>query len=252
MMGWFRSIALLLLLPAAGFAQEIPAGTALPVMLRSTLDAKKDKRGQSIQGRLMQDVTLPSGQRIPSGARVTGQIVDVEPSSSLSPRSRMVVQFDKILYDGKVFPITVHLRAIASMMDVYEAQLPTGTFDDYGTTMADWTTIQIGGDVVYRGDGTVVSQYGDVVARANDTGYVWGKLKAVPADGCHASSNGEAREESLWLFSTSACGTYGFADLRMAHKGRTPPVGQIELQANRDLLISAGSGWLLLITKVSP
>ena len=58
-------------------APAIPAGTALPVALNSTLDAKKDKPGEKIEARLMQDVPLPAGGKIKSGSQVIGHIVEV-------------------------------------------------------------------------------------------------------------------------------------------------------------------------------
>jgi hypothetical protein len=44
-------------------AQELPAGTALPVMLNSAIDAGRVTPGATIKARLMQDVILPSGRR---------------------------------------------------------------------------------------------------------------------------------------------------------------------------------------------
>src|SRR5271167_1153188 len=130
---------------AALFAQKIPIGTALPVMLNSTLDAKKVKPGQQITGKTMQDVPLPGGTRIPAGSRVTGRVLAMSGPTPTSG-SRLVLKFDRLSIHGRSSPITTNLRAIASMTEVFEAQLPTNNFDEYGTSIADWTTIQVGGD----------------------------------------------------------------------------------------------------------
>src|SRR5271167_5092989 len=79
--------------------QGIPAGTALPVALNSTLDAKKDKPGEKIEARLMQDVPLPSGGKIKSGSHVIGHIVEV--TKPASGGSRIVLQFDQLEAEGK-------------------------------------------------------------------------------------------------------------------------------------------------------
>ena len=49
-------------------AQDLPAETALPVMLDSAIEAAKVTPGATIKARLMQDVILPSGERIRAGA----------------------------------------------------------------------------------------------------------------------------------------------------------------------------------------
>ena len=53
-------------------------------------------------------------------------------------------------------------------------------------------------------------------------------------------------------FLTSACGVYGFSDMKLAHNGSSAPVGQIELHSNKDVLVRGGSGWLLLVNASGP
>ncbi len=62
----------LLLAASALLAQEIPAGTVIPVMLQTTLDAGKSKVGQKIEARVMQDVPLPGQARIRAGSKLIG------------------------------------------------------------------------------------------------------------------------------------------------------------------------------------
>ncbi len=224
-------------------AQEIPGGTVLPVMLRSTLDARHDKPGRAIAGRIMQDVPLPDGANIPRGTRITGRVVSANSATAGSP-SRLTVKFDGIVVAGRELAITTHLRALASMNEVFEAKLPTNSIDDYGTSPSDWNTVQVGGAGVFRGSGEVVAD-GQVVGRTTDYGAVTAKLVAAPQAGCHADEEG--RGQALWVFSPSACGLYGLSDLRIAHAGSTDPVGEIALQSSRDVHVSGGSGWLLRV-----
>jgi hypothetical protein len=142
--------------------------------------------------------------------------------------------------------IATHLRALASMNEVLEAKLPTNSWDDYGTSTSDWNTIQVGGAGVYRGNGQVVS--GDqVVGKATDYGAVTAKLTASRASGCQS----DEQEQSLWVFSPWACGVYGFSNLRIAHSGKTEPVGWIELESTGNVRVDGGSGWLLRVEAVT-
>jgi hypothetical protein len=233
----------LVLSVAATSAQQIPAGTTLPVMLSSTLDAKKDAPGRKISGRVMQEVRLPDGTSIPIGSHIVGHVLQVNTTSP----SRLVVKFDTLNSRGHSVPLTTSLRAVASMSDVFEAQLPTNNFDEYGTTPADWTTIQVGGDAVYRGSGHVVSPDNRVVGSATVGGDVTAKLVAVPERGCRGAIEGNDREQALWIFSPSACGAYGFHDLRVAHAGRTNPLGEIALESPTNVQVRGGSGLLLMV-----
>jgi hypothetical protein len=235
----------LFLLAATGFAQEIPAGTVLPVMTNRRVDSRKSKPGDRISARLMQDVTLPSGEQIRAGAKLDGRVVETT-AGSTKGASRLIVRFDRLVFDKKELPVTVSLRALASTQDVFSAQLPTSNFDEYGTSTSDWTTVQVGGAAVYLGDGTVRDAM-DIVGRAPGYGTVTAKLLPAPKRGCPAVHVESEREQSLWVFSPWACGTYGFEDLNIAHHGTTPPVGTIELTSTRPIQVRGGSGWLLRV-----
>jgi hypothetical protein len=231
-------LAFLLLISFAN-AQTLPPGTALPVMLRNTLDARRDKAGKTITARLMQNVILSDGVVLRTGARITGQVVSTMPATR-GAASRIVVKFDQISTGKHQISITAHLRALASPNAVFEAQLPTNAIDDYGTSTSDWNTVQIGGAGVYRGSGQVMDG-GTVIGKTTDYGAVTARLLAVPPLGCRASE----REQALWLFSPSACAVYGYDDLRIVHRRDASPSGEVELESQHDVHIGAGSGWLL-------
>ncbi len=237
----------LLLLTAAAMSQEIPAGTVLPMMLNGSVDVRHDKAGRPISGKLMQDVQLPDGTVIPAGSRISGRIVGVSLATTGAP-SRLALQFDQVRFGGRQQGVQTHLRALASMNEVFEAKIPTNALDDYGTSPSDWNTVQVGGAGVYRGNGQVVA--GDqVVGRATDYGAVTARLTAVRGSSC---SNDGGREQALWVFSPWACGVYGFDDLKIAHAGRTDPLGQIVLESNRNVKVSGGTGWLLRVDPAVP
>ena len=235
----------LLLTCTVGATQQISPGTVLPVFLNSTLDARHDKPGDRVTGRIMQDVLLPDGARIPRGAKIVGHVVRAQPVSPGVP-SRLSLTFDYIELRGQRIPISATLRALASTNEVFEARMPTNAWDDYGTSPSDWNTVQIGGAGVYRGNGEVVSG-NQVVGKATDSGAVTARLMAAPDRGCAGAS---AREQALWKFSPWACGVYGFNDLKILNSPGPGAAGEVELQSGRDIHIDGGSGWLL--TTVAP
>jgi hypothetical protein len=69
---------MVLLIHAMALAQELPAGTVIPVMIGSSLNAKKDHVGKKLEGRVMQEVPLPYGRRINERSRITAHVVSYE------------------------------------------------------------------------------------------------------------------------------------------------------------------------------
>jgi len=229
------------------FAQiAIPPGTILPVGLNSSLSSGKVKPGRVITARVMQDVPLSPGSKIQAGAKVIGHVIDVKAPTGTSG-AQITFRFDTLVVAKRQTPITTNLRALASAMAVEDAQVPASG-PDRGTSQEAWTTNQIGGEVVYRGGGPVANglrsvgepTYGGVLV------HVSGK----PGTGCRGEIEGNDRLQALWVFSSDACGTYGFADLEIAHAGRSSPVGEITLLSDHgDFNVRAGSGMLLRVNR---
>jgi hypothetical protein len=226
-------------------AQEIPPATALPVTLNSTLDVRKVVSGQPFTASIAQDVPLPSGGKIRAGSRVRGRVLQAGRKGDGGSYLRL--RFDSVRSHGRDIAITTSLRALALPRDVLDAQIPPRT-PARGESPANWTTTQIGDDVVYRGGGHVM--HGLTVVGDPVKDGVLAELIAVPRPGCDAGSSG--RRLALWVFSSDACGAYGYSNFEIAHAGDTNPVGEIVVQSGENLRVYAGSGMLLITVRSMP
>lgn len=223
----------------------IADGTILPVHLNSSLNSKKVRIGQVVTARVAQDVPLPSGSEIHAGAKVIGHVTDVKRGNG----ARVSLRFDTLVVSGRRISITTNLRALASMMEVEEAQIPEFG-PDRGTPENAWTTDQIGGEVVYRGGGPVANGL-HVVGEPTPNG-VLVRVSGKPGTRCQGEIEGNDRRQALWLFASGACGTYGFADLAITHAGRSNPMGEFTLESNHgNVNVRAGSGMLLRVETLS-
>jgi hypothetical protein len=232
------------------FAQDqIPGGTILPVQLNSSLRSDKARVGEQVSARVMQDVPLLAGRKIHSGAKVIGHVVSARPADN-GAGGEISLRLDTLEIGKRHIPMTTNLRALATMMDVSEAQIPESG-PDRGTSEYNWTTDQIGGEVDYRGGGAIVHA-AEIVGHSVPNGVL---VRVSPKSGmkCRGEFDGNDRPQALWVFSSDACGLYDFPGMILSHAGRTDPVGQITLLSSTgNLNIRAGSGMLLRITSKAP
>ena len=234
------AVAFLLATAALPAQRAIPTGTLLPIRLGTTVDAAKAHPGQSVRATIMQDIP---GTLIARNARVSGHIVHASAQSNGAAQIQIV--FDTVDIQGRAIPIKSSLRALASFMEVGAAEAPDEG-GDQAIPPSDSTYTQIGGEVVLRGGGPV---WDGKRAVGQPTPYgVLAIPRDNPAGGCRGVVAENTQPQALWLFSTNACGLYGFRHLRIVHSGRTDPAGRIILASDKGkMVLHAGSGMLLRV-----
>ncbi len=231
----------LLGVPAAVMAESpLLPGTILPVSLDRGLNAGKVHPGLEIRAKVMQDIP---GTPVRRGAEVIGHIVKV--NSPATGQIELEICFDAVKMHSRRIPLKASLRALASLLEVEEAQDPE-EMSSRGLNEETWTTQQIGGDQVYRGGGPVAE---GMTAVGQPTPY--GALalpRTQPGQPCQGAVGDASRPQALWLFSADACGVYGYSNIRIEHAGRTDPLGAIVLVSDRGkLVLYGGSGMLLRV-----
>lgn len=94
--------------PAASQNVTVPAGTELPVALIGALSSKSAKEGQTVQARVLSNVTVDGRTVIPAGITVAGSVVKVvSGSNKVGGTPTLLLGFDRIeLANGKDVPIT--------------------------------------------------------------------------------------------------------------------------------------------------
>jgi hypothetical protein len=219
------------------------------VQLNSSLKTEKVKPGRLISARVMQKVPLPGGGGIRGGAKLIGHVVAVKPATH-GTAAEIALRFDTLATRAKQFTVLTSLKALASMMEVHQAQIPESG-PDRGTSEYSWTTEQIGGEVNYHSDGAIT--HGSTVVGHSVPDGVLVYPSEKPGAECRGEVDSNPRLQAFWLFSSDACGLYGYTNVTLSHAGRTPPVGEIVLTSNKgDLNLRAGSGMLLRVTRSTP
>jgi len=225
----------------------IPVGTVLPVRLNQSLSFKKTKPGQAISARIMQDVPLPGGEKIPEGTRVVGTVESMERAAQ-GAGGRISFRFERLVAREGSVPVVTGLRAIASFLEVQDAQTPEFS-PGFGTPYIWANTRQIGGDEVYGVGGPVTNRWNERVGKGVNGG-VLAHVRAKPESECRGALDNEDRLQALWVFSADACGVYGIEGMKIAHAGRSEPFGEIQLSAAKsDLIARSGTAMLLRVVR---
>jgi hypothetical protein len=233
--------------PASLKTQRIPPGVILPVSLNRGFSTKNARTGQIISARIMQQVPLPGGGKIPPGAEVIGTIVSANPRTANSPAT-ISLRFHQLLIHHHRSEIVTDLRALAGFMEVQAAQIPEFS-PGFGTPYIWANTRQIGGDEKYGVGGPVTDENSQLVGEGVYDG-VLVHVRAQPEANCRGSLDSSDRLQALWVFSADACGVYGMDGVTIPHAGRSGPLGVIVLESHTgELKLRSATGMLLRVVQ---
>lgn len=246
---WMRQTALFVMFflilpsPTLGAQEALQVGTTLPVTLTSSINSSRARPGERFTARVVQAVPVKPSLVIPAGAKILGEVAGAHPGGQTG--SSLSLRFDRIVAKKHEIPVTAGLRAIASFMEVNDAQVPK-TGPDEGTSSLNWKTVQVGGDVVYGAGGPVMA--GATEVGRGIPGGVLAQPTAAPGLEWGEGWSSSSQLQSLWPLSSSACGASRFPNLVIRQSGRTPPVDESVLSPPRKVLkLPSGSGFLLQV-----
>jgi hypothetical protein len=103
----------------------LPAGTPLYLRLETAVGTRTSHLHDVVKARVIREVDSPQGVLIPMGARISGRLDKVIPSSNPTDRARLLIHFDKLEIPGKS---SIALKGhVAEVENARESVLPDGT-----------------------------------------------------------------------------------------------------------------------------
>ncbi len=235
------------LLPASASAAQrspaatvvnLPGGTTIPVELEHGIKAGTTSPGTVVTAATTQRVLLGDGTYLPRGMKITGTVVRSVAANKMESRPAVLtIRFDALRYQGREIPIRTHAVAVANVMNVEDTFACVNDPADNGTSSpANWTTRQVGGQLVSRARwaGPVLGGGMRKVGFAN-----WHGVFANPPAGATGSA---AIPHALGVFSTTAEGLYGYPktdSLAISSRGGTTITarGKLALRDGSNLLL---------------
>lgn len=210
----FSAAALAQAVSPAAPSSPLQTPATLPIVFTSNISAKDAKAGDTFTAKTSQAVHLAGGTVIPSGAKITGHVIQADRFAyddtpyAHQKQSSLSIKFDSIQIAGATVPLNVTVRAAADRLTSDAARIPNMPHD----ADPQGTSTQIGGDQYTPSDSKVYSSDGDVVAY-NKHGGVYTHLIA------NGSCDGSSSEVSVGIYSASACGLYGFTSVSATERG---------------------------------
>ncbi len=237
---------------AATVGATVPSSMAVPVRFVHSVDARKAHPGDQVVAKLLQTVVIPDGPRILKGSLVIGHVVDAQPFHltrepyAEQKASVLSIHFDHIVNGDLSTPVNLSVRALANSIESYEAAYPHRLDETDGLGTIDL----IGGDEFSPLDKAIRDSDGQVIGFNRKNG-VFARLitsddtNMTGSPGCNATDS----EQSVAIFSPSACGTYGFEGVSMSRTGRRGS-GTFTFESHEhSVKLYAGSTALLQETK---
>jgi hypothetical protein len=89
----------------------IAAGTAIPVILGSTLNSHENDAGETFSGTLASAITVDGEEAIPKGAEVKGTIVKSKKQGTFKGEADLAIKLTSIRVRGQSYPISSSVYA---------------------------------------------------------------------------------------------------------------------------------------------
>ena len=91
----------------------IPAGTALPIELRTTVGSETSKVEDQVRGTLRRAITVNGTEVVPAGSEVLGTVTEATRSARVKGRARVAVRFSRLDVPGDAERVSIRTASIA-------------------------------------------------------------------------------------------------------------------------------------------
>ncbi len=221
-------------LQAATSLMPVPPGLTLPVRIVHSLRAGAAKAGIPVTAITSQRIPISDKLFLPPGIEVLGRVIASREGGGQP--AVLTLRFSSLRYRKQTLPIATRALAVANFTNVSDTEDPVNGGGDRGTpSRADWTTTQVGGDVLTR------SGWIGVLTDGATQRVGFADFNGVYADPAPASIGAAAIPRAVGVFSTTAHGLYGFDEGARLESA----AGDLTIRSPHKLVLRSGDALLL-------
>lgn len=108
-------------------SQTLTAGTELLAALQNTVDTGRNKVGDKISLRTLQETRVQEAVVVPAGATVNGEVTHIDPAGRVAGGAELTLRFvELVMPDGKSYPISAQPLRLKGKGDAKESALEVG------------------------------------------------------------------------------------------------------------------------------
>jgi len=227
---------------------NIASGTKIDASLATSLDAKRSKVGDEVEGRTEEDVKQDGKVVLKKGTRLVGHVTQAQARANGQAQSQLGIMFDHaVLKNGQQMPFNASILALASAQSATAAS-STGADDmmaSGGGMGAAQGTARTGGGLA----GGVASTANATAGAA--TGTVMNTASSVPS-AAGGSLNTVARSSgavggltSTGRLASNSSGVFGLEGLSIDSAASSATQGSMIVSATKNVHMDSGTQLLL-------
>lgn len=108
-------------------SETLLAGTVFVAALQNTIDTGKNKVGERVTLRTLEDVRVNEMTVVPAGATINGEVTHIDPAGRIAGGAELTLRYTELVMpDGKSYPISAAPLRLQGKGDAKESALEIG------------------------------------------------------------------------------------------------------------------------------
>jgi hypothetical protein len=230
---------------AGGTSADLSSGTKIDATLAGSLDAKKNKPGDRVEARTMQDVKQDGKVVLKKGTTLVGHVTQAQAHTSEQTQSQLGIAFDHAMMNGRPVPFNATIQALAASQSSAATAVGSDDVMMSGGAMGNASGAARGGGGLVGGvASTAGGAMGSVV---NTAGSMSGNAAGTVNAATH--SNGAVGGlTSAGRLSSNSNGVFGLQGLSINSAASSATQGSMIVSPVRTIHLDSGTQMLLSVT----
>src|SRR5437899_1184468 len=226
---------------------SLASGTAINASLNGSVDAKKNKPGDTVTARTAEAVKSDGKVVLPKGTKLIGHVTQAKARAKGESESALGIVFDQaVLKNGQEIPVNLAIQAVASAQAAASSSLSEG--DAFGTASGMGSGRASGsGGVLSSAGSTVGGTAGAVTNTAGTVGSTVGGTAGATANTAASATGAAAGSNLAGSLTSSSTGVIGLQGLSLNSELSNATQGSLIVSSTKNVRLDSGTRMLLRV-----